>query len=83
MLENKTLNCEFVYRNVSNNFHFLKVPSYWAELKTRRQFTVVSDIQGNNEVAGQAFLALWAKRTRILKTCKYISKDVYLSFKKC
>ena len=40
-------------------------------------------LQGDNEVAGQVFLALWAKRTRILKECKYISKDIYLSFKKC
>ena len=40
-------------------------------------------LQGDNKVAGQAFLALWAKRTRILKKCKYVSKDKYLSFKKC
>ena len=40
-------------------------------------------VQGDNKVAGQAFLALWAKRIRILKKCKYVSKDIYLSFKKC
>ena len=37
----------------------------------------MEQIQGDNKVAGQAFLALWAKWTKILKKCKYIS-NVYI-----
>ena len=55
-----------------------------SEVNNLRYRITLNNVQGDNEVAGQAFLALWAKRTRILKKCKYISKDiVYLSFKKC
>ena len=57
---------------------FLETPTFY-EFKSWLIPEVT--LQGDNEVAGQAFQALWAKRTRILKKCKYVSKDIYLSFK--